>query len=402
MPTYRYRAATSAGGLRSGQLEGLSPADALEQLRRSGLRMIEAVEVKATASGPGRARPLPRGLLAKRFAELAVLVDAGVPLDRSLATVLENIEQAPTRAAFNGLLRSVREGRPLSRALDDAGAAFPPMAAAMTAAGEADGRPAAALAKLSETLERAEALRTTLVSAAVYPAMLLAIAAGVIALMLFWVVPQFETLFSDSGAKLPFMTQLVLGVSRWARAYGLVALAVAIAAGAGAVQLLRRPALRRAGERVLLGVPRLGRLVAMAETARFMRVLASLVQGGVTLPEAVAIARRSLANGVMGEAVDRIAKGLREGQGLTGPLTASGVFPAMVKPYLRTGEETAQLPLMLDRLADALDTEVRLQLQRLVGVLTPLITVAMGAIVATVIASIMTAILGFDDLALTS
>ena len=102
----------------------------------------------------------------------------------------------------------------------------------------------------------------------------------------------------------------------------------------------------------------------------------------------------------MGAAVDRVAKGLREGEGLTEPLAATGVFPKLALSYLRTGEQTAQLPLMLDRLADALDREVRTRVERLIAILTPLITVAMGAIVATVIASIMTAILGFDDLAL--
>ena len=274
------------------------------------------------------------------------------------------------------------------------------MASAIAAAGEADGRPAAALAKLAQTLERAQALRSTLVSATVYPAMLLVIAAGVIALMLFWVVPQFEGLFSDAGGGLPMMTQVVLSASHGAKQYGFAGLIVLVALGFVISRLLRRPDLRRWCDQAALDLPQVGPLISMAESARFVRVLASLVEGGVALPDALAIARRSLTNSHMGAAVDRVAKGLREGEGLTEPLAATGVFPKLALSYLRTGEQTAQLPLMLDRLADALDREVRTRVERLIAILTPLITVAMGAIVATVIASIMTAILGFDDLAL--
>ena len=120
----------------------------------------------------------------------------------------------------------------------------------------------------------------------------------------------------------------------------------------------------------------------------------------MALPEALGLARRSLVNTHMGEAVDGVARGLREGEGLTEPLAATGVFPKIALSYLRTGERTAQLPLMLHRLADTLDREVRVSLERFLAVLTPAVTVGMGAIVATVIASIMSAILGFDNLAL--
>jgi general secretion pathway protein F len=400
---FRYRAVTSAGGLRAGVLEGASPQDVTDQLRRAGLTLIEARPVKAAAPGRPEAAPakrISRKLLAKVFGELAVVLGAGVPLDRALAIVLEDLDKASDRVVFEGVLRAVQEGRPLSRALSEAGAAFPAMAAPMVAAGEADGRPAAALGKLAETLERAEALRSTLLSAAVYPSMLLVIAAGVIALMLFWVVPQFETLFSDAHGSLPVTTQVVLAISHGARRYGLVLLAAACGALFVLAQLSRRADVKRWSDRVMLKTPQLGAFIAMTESARFVRVMAALLQGGVALPDALAIARRSLQNGHMGAAVDGVARGLREGEGLTGPLTATGVFPRLALSYLRTGEETAQLPMMLDRLADTLDREVRIRLERFIGILTPLITVSMGAIVAVVIASIMTAILGFDDLAL--
>lgn len=401
MTLYRYRAATTAGVLRTGALDAASPADALDQLRRLGLRPIEAAPAspgRRTAEGGPRPPPLA---LARALGELAVMLDAGVALDRALAVAADTAEDARVRAAFARLLERVREGAPLSRAMaEDKGAGFPPVAAAMAAAGEANGRSADALSRLAETLERAEALKSTIVSALVYPALLLVIATGVVALMLLWVVPQFEGLFADAPGQLPPITVAVLAASRAARAYGLWAV-LALTLGAVAVwRWTRRPQARLALDRLVLSLPQVGAVVRRAETARFARVLSSLVGGGVALPEALAIACGSLANTDMRAAVAKVAEGLRRGGGLTQPLAASGALPAVALSYLRTGEETARLGPMLGRLADMLDRDVRVRIERMIAVLTPVVTVAMGAIVATVIASIMSAIIGFDDLAL--
>jgi general secretion pathway protein F len=389
---------TASGALKSGALEGRSASEVLEHLRRLGLTPIDIAQNRIASAGP---RPIRRAALSRTVAELAVLLNAGMHMDRALAIVCEDMQAPAERAAFELLRTSVREGRPLSRAMADAAPAFPPMASAMTAAGEADGRPAAALARLAETLERAEALHVAVVSAMIYPALLTLIAFSVIGLMLFWVVPQFETLFTDAGDNLPTMTRVVVTTSHVARQYGLFGLLGALLAGFAGWRLFCNPAYRKRFDRAVLKLPRLGKLIALTECARLVRVLASLVEGGVVLPEALALARKSLQNKHMSDVVDGVARGLREGGGLTEPLAATGVFPKLAISYLRTGEQTAQLPLMLNRLADALEREVRTDLERITAVLTPLMTVVMGAVVALVIASIMTAILGFDDLALT-
>jgi len=161
-----------------------------------------------------------------------------------------------------------------------------------------------------------------------------------------------------------------------------------------------RPANRLAADRLLLRVPFVGPLVRDGQTASFARTLGSLVDGGVNLPLAMTIARRSLANQHMAAAVETVAAKLKQGGGLTAPLSATGVFPTVAMSFLRVGEETAQLGPMLLRLADVLDRSVRLTVQRLIDLATPTITVVMGLIVATLIASIMSAILGLNDLAL--
>jgi general secretion pathway protein F len=314
--------------------------------------------------------------------------------------VTENITRPAEKAAFVSLGQRVKEGATLSRAMTEAGSLFPPMAWAMAEAGEANGQLAEALAKLAETLERGESLRQTVGAAMVYPIMLLIIATLVILTMLLWVIPQFEGLFSDAGAKLPMTTRLVMDVSHAVRVHGLVGLVILVATGFVANAWLRRPAMRASFDRWVLRLPRIGTLVTAMEIGRFARVLGSLVEGGVPLPDAVAITRRTLGNSHLAAAVGRVGTGLKQGGGLTVSLMAEDIFPPMALSFIRTGEETARLGPMLGRLADTLDREVRIGVEQLIAILTPLITVAMGAIVGGVIASIMTAILGFNDLAL--
>jgi general secretion pathway protein F len=401
MPAFAYRAVTAAGVFRVGTLEASSEKDALERIHQLGLTPIEASRTRSAPqlSAPAAGAAARRAMI-NAVGELAVLLGAGLPLDRALAINLENASHPAVKAALAAVLKRVKEGAPLSEALREAKGLFPPMAAAMAEAGEANGRLDSSLARLAETLDRGEALRQAVTSALVYPVLLMVLAISVILMMLLFVVPQFEGLFADQQAHLPFATRAVLGASHLVRSYGWAGLAVLAAAGFLGWRWFQQPAARQVLDRVMLDTPHVGALVRGAATARFARVLGSLVEGGVPLPTALGIAKRSLGNSVMEAAVARVAEGLKEGGALARPLADSGLFPAMAISFLRTGEETAQLPLMLTRLADVLDRDTRTALDRLIALLTPLITVVMGATVAGVIASIISAILGFNDLAL--
>lgn len=402
MAVFRYRAATAAGELRAGTLEAATSADVMERLRRLGLMPIEAIEARSrgTSAGHPSVNSATRQAVANALGELAVLLNAGLALDRALAVSIENCTRPVLKTAFSRLRDRVKEGWPLARAMAEAEHLFPPMACAMAEAGEASGKLDASLARAAEALERAVALRQTIVSSLVYPAMLLIVATGVICVMLLFVVPQFESLFADTGGKVPFITRVVITASDILRSYGWALVLAGIVGAIALYRWLKQPAVRRNFDRRVLSVPQLGPLIRKAETARFARTLGSLVDSGVALPTALTIARKSFVNFHMGEAVGRVAAGLKEGAGLSGPLAATKLFPPMAMSFLRTGEETAQLGTMLNRLADVLDREVRNSIQRAIAVMTPVITVGMGIAVATVIASIMSAVLGFNDLAL--
>ena len=402
MGQFQYRAVSAVGTLSSGVLEAPDLPEALSRVRQLGVTPIAVSETNSPArivtSKPAGAAA--RRAVTKAMGELAVLLAAGLSLDRALSLAIENIDDAATRSEFAVLLDGVKEGVPLSRAMAGRPALFPPMAQAMVEAGEANGQLADALGRLATTLERAEDLRQLLFGSMIYPVALLIIAVGVIGLMLLFVVPQFESVFAGApSGSLPSASLAVMNASHALRDYGWYMLGAVVAAALLARSLLRRPEVRAWSDRALLRLPQLGTLIVYAQTTQFARTLAVLVDGGVALPVAVTMAQRTLSNTHLAAAVERVANGLKQGGGLTAPLAATGVFPKLAIGFFRTGEETSQLGLMLGRLADVLDRDVRLRLSRLIAILTPAITVVLGAAVAGIIAAIMTAILGFNDLA---
>jgi general secretion pathway protein F len=402
MPAFRYRALRGDGRIVAGQLDAASESEAIAQIRRSG---NTPVELRLVTSGSGQASSIEgisrRNSAISRavIAELAVLLKAGLPLDRALALAVGNIADPATADAMGALLSAVREGAPISRAMLDNPALFTPGEAAMAEAGEANGKLGEAMERLSEMLEQAADLRRLVITSMIYPIALSVIAIGVILMMLLFVVPQFERLLDNSRAELPFASMAVISASQFLRAYGLWMLATLILAGLALRQLLARPSSRLRIDRTMLGLPLIGELVRRIETARFSHTLGALLEGGVALPTALALSQRTVGNTAIGAAIGRIAEGVREGGGLSGPLAATGMLPRLAIGFIRTGEETSQLALMLTRLAVVLDRDVRTRLERLVAILTPAITVLLGTAVAVIIASVMSAILGFNELA---
>lgn len=401
MQAFRYRGTDGQGKRVQGQIDAASRDEAVRRLRQSAIMPIDITPgVAAIPAGAVRRTGKTRAAITRSIGELAVLLNAGIALERAMALMLDSVEDAALRAELAAMQQAVKEGAPLSRTMADRSGLFPPMAAAMAEAGEADGKLGAALERLADALQRDDDLRSLIITAMIYPIILVVLSVAVIAMMLLFVVPQFESLFASSADRLPAASRFIMQASQTLRSDGWWMLLVAILAGVGVRQMLRQPQARAARDRWMLNVPQIGSLVRGAETARFARTLGVLVEGGVALPSATLLAGRSIANTHMAAAVRAVAGGMKEGGGLTTPLAAADIFPRKAIGFFRTGEETSELGPMLIRLADVLDRDVKIQLQRLVGLLTPAITVILGAVVATIIAAIMAAILGFNDLAL--
>ena len=402
MGIFAYQAVSAQGSKSSGEIEADSRELAVAALRRKGLSPLDLRPIQhATKNVRVRSDKKSRSAVTKTIGEISVLVGAGLQLDRALGLAIENIEHPGVRGAFTDILGMVKEGKPLSHAMAANAALFSPMAVAMTEAGEADGKLSDALERLSDTLSQADELQTLIGTSMIYPAILTSVAVAVILMMLLFVVPQFESLFASSGDRLPAASQMVMQASQLLRAHGVVLFIGLVVGGFLTRQWLRMPGMREPVDRFLLNLPQIGTLIRYADTARFSRTLGVLITGGVPLPDALAMAQRSISNQVIRGAVAKVTSGVKEGGGLTAPLAAAGIFPKLALGFFRTGEETSQLGPMLGKLADVLDRDIKVRLQRLIGLLTPAITVILGVGVATIIAAIMAAILGFNDLAVT-
>jgi general secretion pathway protein F len=270
----------------------------------------------------------------------------------------------------------------------------------MAEAGEANGELGAALARLAQMLEQADEQRRQVSSAMTYPVALTVVAVGVILLMLLFVVPQFETLFATAPkGSLPASSMAVMAASTFVRANGLYILGVLVAAGLTLRQALASPASKAWLDQQILNLPQLGPLLRNIETVRFARSLGALIDGGVPLPNALALARRTVTNRFMNSGIGEVVDIVRQGGGLSAPLAERRILPTLAMSFVRTGEETSQLGPMLGRLATVLDRDVKVRLDRIIAIATPTIVVGLGVGVAAMVASIMSAILGFNDLA---
>jgi general secretion pathway protein F len=401
MASFRYRAVTAAGTVTTGLVDAASRADAVAQIRGLGHLPL------TTSEAGGRWRALlpslqSRGHSADSIAfatqELAALLGARLPLDRALAILVELEETRRLREPLTAVLKSVRDGVSLADAFEATGV-FSKSYITMVRAGEHSGNLEATLKRLADYLERASAVREAVISAMIYPIVLLCTAGVSIVFVLMFVLPEFAPLFAQAGKALPLPTRIALEISALLTNYWWL---IGIA-GAALYLLLRRaaaaPAFRRARDRAVLRLPLLGDLVLKSQVERFSRMLGTLLLNGVALPQALLIAGDTLSNGVIADAVRDTAARLKEGEPLAARLRQTGVFPPLALDMIRVGEETGALQDMLLKQAELYEREVRHAVDRLLALMVPLMTVVMGMIVAGLIASILLAILSINDLA---
>jgi general secretion pathway protein F len=402
MASFRYRAVTAAGTVTTGLVDAASQADAVAQIRGLGHLPLTTSE-----AGGARWRALLPSLQSRRHSadsiafatqELAALLGARLPLDRALAILVELEETRRLREPLTAVLKSVRDGVSLADAFEATGV-FSKSYITMVRAGEHSGNLEATLKRLADYLERASAVREAVVSAMIYPIVLLCTAGVSIVFVLMFVLPEFAPLFAQAGKALPLPTRIALDISALLTNYWWLIVII----GAGSYLLLRRaaatPAYRRARDRIVLRLPLLGDLVLKTQVERFSRMLGTLLMNGVALPQALLIAGDTLSNGVIAEAVRDTAARLKEGEPLAARLRQTGVFPPLALDMIRVGEETGALQDMLLKQAELYEREVRHAVDRLLALMVPLMTVVMGMIVAGLIASILLAILSINDLA---
>jgi general secretion pathway protein F len=404
MPLYRYKAVNGAGEVVEGTMDAATQWAAVHALNSAGLTPIRADEAGASFwSRPirfeWRLRRRP-GLtrLAMFTRELGMLLDAGLPLDRALQATLELDRKNPDWR-IDKVIERVRAGATLNEALTEAGG-FPSFYAGMVEAGEASGNLGPILHRLADYLESMARLGESLRSAMIYPALVAVTCFGSLAVFIGFVLPQFEGIFKDAGVKVPPSVAAMLVMSRFLGNWWWLIAALGLLGLVFARRKLREPAARRAVDRMVLRVPILGELVRKAIAARFARTLGLLLQNGVTIATALAIARGTVTNAALGDALDGVLTSVREGRGFSGPLIRAAILPELAGQLIKVGEETARLGEVTAKVADIYDWELRRALDRLIAILVPGLTIVMGMIVAFVVGSILTAMFSIYDVAL--
>lgn len=331
--------------------------------------------------------------------ELATLLQAGLPLDRAFEVMIDLAETKRMRKLLSDTLERIRDGASLSDALRKNGDIFPGSFLSMVSAGEAGGALETTLLRLAEFLEKSAAVTETVKSAMVYPAILLAVGTGSIVTIITVVVPEFKPLFENAGAKLPTATRMMIAAGDFLGENWWTLLLSAIAIVGAVILALRQPAVQIKRDALTLKLPIFGDLIAKTETAGFARTLGTLLKSGIPLPSSLTIARDTFRNQTLGKAIEEVTISLKEGDGLAGPLTKTELFPPLALHLMKVGEETGKLEDMLVRLADIFDRDAQRKVSRLLTLLVPAITILFGLIIAGIIASVMVAVLGLNDLA---
>ncbi|KPC33778.1 Type II secretion system protein [Pseudomonas syringae pv. cilantro] len=390
MSLFKYRALDTQGAPQNGTLEARDQEAAIAALQKRGLMVLQ---VDAAGLG-GLRRALGSGMLngaalVSFTQQLATLLGAGQPLERSLGILLKQPGQPQTRALIERIREQVKAGKPLSVALEEEGSQFSPLYISMVRAGEAGGALEGTLRQLSDYLERSQLLRGEVINALIYPAFLVVGVLGSLALLLAYVVPQFVPIFKDLGVPIPLITEVILNLGQFLGDYGLVVLASIIALIWGMAIRMRDPQRRERRDRRLLGIRVIGPLLQRIEAARLTRTLGTLLTNGVALLQALVIARQVCTNRALQAQVEQAAESVKGGGTLASAFGAQPLLPDLALQMIEVGEQAGELDTMLLKVADVFDVEAKRGIDRMLAALVPALTVVMAGMVAVIMLAIM-------------
>ena len=400
MGTFYFRAVAADGRMRSGSLAGDNERAVTRELRKQGLT---PVYVGASAKSPALQLKLPAlGHRKQRDVlfftqELSTLLNAGIPLDRSISITAELTVRAEFRTIVLDVLRVLKGGRSLADSLATHPEYFSELYVNMVRAGEASGALAIIFERLSDFERTRDDLRNYIISSMIYPGLLALVGLASIFVLLDFVVPRFAAMFADSRIKIPAPTQAMLTASQFVQAYWWIG-AAALAAAAIAFHLYTRtPAGRLWWDRTRLQIPLLGDALRKAETARFARSMATLIGNTVPLVQSIGIAAATLGNRMIAGAMAGVAQGVKRGEGIAGPVRKAGVFPPLAAHLLTVGEETGHLDQMFQRMAEIYENDTRASIRRFTSIFEPVVILLMGVIVGSLILSMLVAITSINN-----
>ncbi|OGV69103.1 MAG: pilus assembly protein PilC [Lentisphaerae bacterium RIFOXYA12_FULL_48_11] len=410
MPKFKYIAMDAKGSETEGVIDAENQNQAVSLIRTKGFfptRVVEigapgadkkkaapaGVKTQAQAKGPGKKAGFTFGgtvktkILMVFTRQLATLVGAGMPLLRGLRILLKQEKTPALRVALTGMGEAVESGSTFSEALAQYPKIFDKLFINMVKAGEAGGVLEVVLERLAEFMEKSEKIKNKVKGAMIYPIVVLCAACGIVGFLMTNVIPKFQEIFKDlmGGKTLPGLTQFVINISSAITNHGII-IVIAIGGMVVGIKLWGTTSKGRLIlDRVKLRMPLFGQLVVKSSVARFTRTLGTLMSSGVPVLQALNIVRETSGNEAVAKAIQQVHDAVKEGESMSMPLEASGVFPGMVVSMVDVGEETGALPEMLTRIADNYEDEVDTAVEGLTSIIEPIMIVMLALVVGTIV-----------------
>ena len=411
MPLFQYRALQSNGGLAEGQLEAAGRQEAFRQMESLGLRPVSLAEKAGAAPANGSPRPvqfsLPFGRKSEKISARALenftrllssLLAAGVPLSRALVILHKEASNPAANAKWKEIHDSVVDGASLADSMAKSPETFPRVYTAMVNAGETGGFLDLVLAQIADFQAREKELRSKVMTAMLYPMILLVLALGVVVFLLTFFIPRFQLVFAGFGAALPLPTQIIIGISHAVRSYGMFVLVGIVILGVLLRNWFTSEAGRRVWEGLILRAPLVGPLVAQFAMARFCRMLGTLLGAGVPLVQALNVARKSIGNQILVDAVSNSIERVQQGGQLGASLAeCRGLFPSSVLEMVSVAEESGKLDHELVRIANVTEGDLDRQLKTAVAFAEPLMLFFIAGFIGTIFISMVLPIFTLQD-----
>jgi len=404
MPAFAFEALSADGHTRKGTIEADSAKAARSLLRAQALVPLKVDALAATSTTDNsdvvffKRRVFSANALSVWTRQLAGLVSSGLPLERALASLSTEADREAERNLVARLRAEVNSGSTFAKALAEHPREFSTIYIAVIGAGEQSGQLAVVLEHLAQDLEDQQNLHAKLLGAALYPAIVSAVALGIVLFLMAYVVPQVASVFAGSKKALPFLTVVMLALSDMVRQYGGLVLVIGAVGVFAARQALKTPALRYRFDAAWLTLPIIGKLSRSFNAARFASTLAMLAAAGVPILKALQAATDTLSNHALRQDAQDALVAVREGAPLASALAQKKRFPGLLSMFARLGEQTGQLPLMLQRAAHQLSTEVQRKAMQLATLLEPLLIVVMGAVVMLIVLAVLLPIIEMNQL----
>lgn len=409
MPVFAYKGLNAQGKEVRGLLDADSPKTLRALLKKDGIRIVEHKEESADKKAKaGRSGGVSRAteIDLKRFTErvsvsdialttrqLATLLKSGITLIESLTAIVDQVSNEKLKRVYGQIKSDVNEGSSLADAMGQHPSVFSQLYVSMIRAGEASGALDEVLIRLANFMEQQAKLKARIMSAMMYPAIMLGIGGMIMLLLFVVVIPRITKIFDQVKAQLPIQTKLLIFTADVVKGYWWLLIILAAGGVYFFVRWRRSEKGRPIWDRFVLGAPVFGQVVRMVAVTRFARTLATLLRSGVPVLAALEIVRDVLSNERLAEVIDDAREAIREGDSIAKPIERSRQFPPIVTHMIAIGEKSGQLEEMLEHVADNYDFQVNQKIDGLTSLLEPVMIVGMGAAVGYVVFAILLPIL---------